>query len=136
MGFFYTWTKSKIKELSKSQISYLHIWKASKTWNVDDFRIFLGFALDIWQPPVFWDLAGSQKCNFTKRLTPLCEVGKQKEYSWAELAELGVKNHLNFTSKNCKVKIHDLLCWAMILHGFATTAKQNRRSDAVANLSW
>ena len=36
----------------------------------------------------------------------------------------GVKNHLNFTSKNCKVKIHDLLCWAMILHGFATTLRQ------------
>ena len=34
----------------------------------------------------------------------------------------GVKNHLNFTSKNCKVKIHDLLCWAMILHGFATAS--------------
>ena len=35
----------------------------------------------------------------------------------------GVKNHLSFTSKNCKVKIHDLLSWAMILHAFCKRTK-------------
>ena len=45
----------------------------------------------------------------------------------------GVKNHLSFTSKNCKVKIHDLLSWAMILHAFCkrTKAKPRERKKTV-----
>lgn len=70
-------------------------------------------------------LQEDSECNFG--FTVIFIIAKKS--CWGTL---GVKNHLNFTSKNCKVKIHDLLsclseCWAMILHGFATTKEDLRR---------
>ena len=54
--------------------------------------------------------AAKKQCNF--RFTVIFIMPRR-----------GVKNHLSFTSKNCKVKIHDLLSWAMILHAFCKRTK-------------